>query len=198
MRRVQRFYMAQTPLNGTMPAWKVFAHINERMKGGSKPKIAPNVVMREITQHVLRYGEMDYASLARVEPQFPKVGGEDLYYGGTAYANRGGLGIQWATNAEKEKYSVKVLFDREPLFAPSAIMHHRIPEPYAELNADDAAELGIADGDQVILAADGVQVVVKARVNGKSPLGAVLLPQHLNSAPVPVALATCTVEKMEE
>ena len=29
-----------------------------------------------------------------VEPQWPEVGGEDLYFGGTAYANKQGLGVQ--------------------------------------------------------------------------------------------------------
>jgi hypothetical protein len=70
-----------------------FAHIGG-MKGGERPRICA-LVMRDITQHVLRYGEMDYTHLAHVEPQFPDVGGHDLYYGGTAYGSRrlGAVGI---------------------------------------------------------------------------------------------------------
>ncbi|MEP0761406.1 MAG: molybdopterin-dependent oxidoreductase [Chloroflexota bacterium] len=217
MRRVQRFYMAQTPLEGTLPAWKVFAHVSAHLPGGAKPRIAPGLVMRDITQHVLRYAEMSYPNLAHVEPQFPLVGGEDLYYGGTAYANHGGLGVQWATNAEKEKYNltvrpvqaskparnglaavpVRLLYNREPLFAPSTVMHRRVPSPYVELNTADAQTLGIADGDAVILTADGVQLAAQARVNSRAPAGAVLVPQRLGATPVPGTLAGCIVQKME-
>jgi NADH-quinone oxidoreductase subunit G len=217
LRRVQRFYMAQTPLEGTLPAWKAFAHISSQMPGGPKPRLAPSLVMRDITQHVLRYAEMSYPNLAQVEPQFPLVGGSDLYYGGTAYSNRGGLGVQWATNAEKEKYGltlrpvivarpprnglltvpVRLLYNREPLFAPSAVMRQRVPAPYVELSADDAASLGIADGDAVILTARGVQMAAQARVNSRTPEGAVLVPQHLEARPTPDALAECVVRKME-
>jgi len=35
--------------------------------------------------------QMGYSNLAKVEAQFPDVGGGDLYYGGTAYENKGGL-----------------------------------------------------------------------------------------------------------
>lgn len=217
LRRVQRFYMAQTPLEGTLPAWKVFAHVSSHMPGGSKPRIAPALVMRDITQHVLRYAEMSYPNLAHVEPQFPPVGGEDMYYGGTAYANHGGLGVQWATNAEKKKYGlalrpvnvarpkrsrlavvpVRRLYDREPLFVPSAVMHQRVPLPYIELNAGDAESLGIADGDAVILTADGVQMAAEARVNSRAPAGTVLVPQRLGATPIPGTLVGCVVQKME-
>lgn len=217
MRRVQRFYMAQTPLEGTLPGWKVFAHVSSRMKGGPKPRIAPSLVMRDITQHVLRYAEMSYPRLAQVEPQFPLVGDEDLYYGGTAYSNRGGLGVQWATNAEKEHYSltlrpvdtsrprrdglvavpIRLLYCREPLFVPSTLMHKRIPDPFVELNSEDAQELGIAQGDQVVVKSDGVEVRASARVDGKAPTGVVLIPRRLAATPVPDALSRCTVQKRE-
>jgi NADH-quinone oxidoreductase subunit G len=217
MRRVQRFYMAQSPLEGTLPGWKVFAHVSARMRGGPKPRIAPSLVMRDITQHVLRYAEMSYPRLAQVEQQFPLVGGEDLYYGGTAYSNRGGLGLQWATNAEKGQYKlrlrpvdtsrpkrdglvavpIRLLYDREPLFIPSTLMHRRIPEPYVQLNDEDAQKLGIAEGEQVVLKADGVELVARARVDGKAPAGVVLVPRRLAPTPVPKALAACAVQKRE-
>ncbi len=218
LRRVQRFYMAQTPLDGTLPAWKALAHIGELMKNGDKPRISAGLVMRDITQRVLRYAEMSYPNLSHVEPQFPDVGGLDLYYGGTAYNNRGGLGVQWATNAEKEKYAltvrpvrtkvesfgglavvpVRLLYSREPLFEPSALMHQRIPAPYAELNSDDAIRLGISDGDRIMISVGDLALEVSARVNGKAPVGTVLLPRQLANVPTPVAPAACAVQKIEE
>jgi NADH-quinone oxidoreductase subunit G len=217
MRRVQRFYMAQTPLDGPLPAWKLLAHIGAGMKGGDRPRISAALVMRDITQHVLRYGEMDYTHLAHVEPQFPDVGGHDLYYGGAAYSNRGGLGVQWATNAEKEKYRlavrpvdktiskpgglmvvpIRLLYNRERLFAASAVMHPRVPAPYAELSRADAGKLGIADGDRIEVTVGDLKIHAQARVNGRAPAGIVLLPVQLSQSPTPLAPVKCAVQKIK-
>lgn len=218
MRRVQRFYMAQTPLDGTLPAWKVFAHIGALILGGERPRISPALVMRDITQHVLRYAEMGYTNLARVKEQFPLIGGEDVYYGGTAYANTGGLGVQWATNAEKEKYSlamrpvdthvdkvdglrgvpIRVLYNREVLFALSTVMHGRVPSPYVVLSSDEAAARGIHDGDQVAVSTDSLRIAAAARVDEAISSGIVLLPLRLSNTPVPLAPTACEIEKIEE
>ncbi|MFN8563679.1 MAG: hypothetical protein U0703_19155 [Anaerolineae bacterium] len=56
--------------------------------------------MLEISQNVVAFAETRYAELAKVPPQFPDVGGQDLYYGGTAYKNTGGIGVQIATEAD--------------------------------------------------------------------------------------------------
>jgi predicted molibdopterin-dependent oxidoreductase YjgC len=219
MRRVQRFYPAQGPVGESLPDWKIFAHIGEHLSGGEKPRISAGAVMREIVQQVPRYAEMDYARLARVEDQFPDVGGDDLYYGGTAYTNRGGLGVMWASDAEdpKEKLTVRpvkaegagkgdglvavpvrVLYDRATLFEPSTVMAHRVPAPYAELNSQDAARLGIAEGDRIAVLVGDLAVEVTARVDGKSPAGMVLLPQRLARSPLPTVPAACSVQKIEE
>ncbi|MFN8419056.1 MAG: NADH-quinone oxidoreductase subunit NuoG [Anaerolineae bacterium] len=98
-RHVQRFYTAQQPLEGTLPDWRIFSSIT-RLMGGAKPKLSVAAVMQEITQAVSNYAGMSYPKLAETKPQFPDVGGADLYYGGTAYNNDGGLGIQWKTSSE--------------------------------------------------------------------------------------------------
>ena len=217
MRRVQRFYMAQTPLEGSLPAWKMFASIGAGMKSGERTRISTGLVMRDITQHVLRYAEMSYSNLAQVEPQFPAVGGFDVYYGGTAYSNTGGLGVQWATNAEKEKYQltvrpvetsnekpdglllvpVQVSYDRGTLFERSAVMHPRVPAVYAEFSAQDAVDLGLADGAPVLLMADGLEIEVVARVSEAAPVGVALLPRHLSQSPIPAVPVGCTVAVAE-
>jgi NADH-quinone oxidoreductase subunit G len=218
MRRVQRFYMAQTPLDGPLPGWKVLAHIGANMKNGDRPRISAALVMGDITQHVLRYNEMSYTNLAYVEPQFPDVGGHDLYYGGTAYANHGGLGVQWATNAEREKYRltvrpvdkaagkagglvavpVRLLYNRGPLFTASEIMYTHIPAPYAELSRQDANELGVQHGDPILIAVGDLEIRVQARVDGRAPAGVVVLPQRLSHSPMPLAPVKCAVQKIEE
>ncbi|MBN1201136.1 MAG: NADH-quinone oxidoreductase subunit NuoG [Anaerolineae bacterium] len=218
MRRVQRFYAAQGPVGEALPDWTIYAQVGARLKG-DKPRLSAGAVMRDITQHVARYAGMSYSRLAQVEPQFPNVGGSDLYYGGTAYANHGGLGVQWATDAEDESarlivrpvelpdrpaagdliaVPVRLLYDRGVLFGPSTLMHRRVPAPYAGLNSQDAAPLGIADGDQITVSIGEHRFELTARVNGRAPVGTVLLPRQLGEFPVPAAPTVCVVHKIEE
>jgi NADH-quinone oxidoreductase subunit G len=218
-RRVQRFYTAQAPLDGTRPDWKVFAEI-AHLLGAPKSRLSAAAVMLEITRQVPRYTGVTYAALAHVEKQFPDVGGTDQYYGGTAYENRGGLGIQWPTAADAgEKVSIRApkavkpiarkagellivpiaeLYDRKPAFAASErLMRTHIPEPYVILNAGDAGSMGIADGEMVTVTYVGHAVQVVARVLAAAPAGAALLARHLGSQPVPAVPMVGALRKVE-
>ncbi len=217
-RRVQRFYTAQTPLEHTRPDWKVFAEIG-RLLGGPRPKLSAAAVMQVITQQVPCYAQMSYPNLAKVEKQFPDVGGADLYYGGTAYDNKGGLGIQWATAAERGEpvqpapiHAVELpkraegelllvpiteLYDRKPIFAASAaLMHSHIPAPYALLNWEDAQVLGITEGDMLQVRFAGGSAELRARVAVSVPKGAILAARHLG-AHLPDVPVSAAVEKVQ-
>jgi NADH-quinone oxidoreductase subunit G len=213
-RRVQRFYTAQGFLGETRPDWKIFAETHKRLDATYAVKFSAGAVMTDITKHVPAYAEMNYKALAQGARQFPDVGGEDLYYGGTAYANKGGLGLQWAVEAEKPEAKlrvkavkptkapkgllavpVRVLYDRSPEFFASTLMHQRIPAPYAELNSADAKKLGVQEGDLITLRFGEHSAQVVARVDGKAPQGTVLVPMNLSQAPLPTALTPVAVEK---
>lgn len=219
MRRVQRFYTVQGIIGDALPDWKIFAAVGERLNG-PKARISAGAVMKDITAHVPAYAEASYPRLAQVERQFPLVGGDDLYYGGTAYFNLSGLGLAIPPVAEDESAQlevrpvtvdgpassdadlslipVRVLYDRDVLFEPSRLMHHRVPPPFVELNQADAERLGIADGDRVAVEGDGYQITAMARVDGRAPAGYALLPVRLSSTPAPTTPAACTVRKIGE
>jgi NADH-quinone oxidoreductase subunit G len=207
-RRVQRFYTAQGPMGDALPAWQIISRLGDQLKQG-RAKLSAAAVMLEITQKVPEFEGMRYKELAKVERQFPDVGGQDLYYGGTAYQNKGGLGIQIATAADNgEKFKAgKVetpaatktakgqllivpttrLYNRQSVFEPSALVHPRIMAPYVELNAADAKKLGVEQGDVVqITAPDMTPVRVRAHVNGSVPQGSAALPRHLSNAATPM------------
>ncbi|NJL92882.1 MAG: molybdopterin-dependent oxidoreductase, partial [Anaerolineae bacterium] len=214
-RRVQRFYTAQGFLGDTRPDWKMFGELRRALDPTYRVKLSAAAVMAEITQQVPLYQEMSYKALARVERQFPDVGGEDLYYGGTAYGNRGGLGLQWPVLAEDPTTQLTVtpvpgnpdkaqgllavpvrrLYDRSPEFLASEMMHGRIPAPYVEISRADAAKLNLADGDAVTLAFGEQRLQTTVRVDGVAPEGAVLIPQNLLDAPIPSAPTPVTLEK---
>jgi NADH-quinone oxidoreductase subunit G len=206
-RRVQRFYTAQAPIGETLPDWKIFADVTQKL-GGARPKLSAAAVMQDLTRAIPRYATMTYPALAKVEKQTPDVGGADLYYGGTAYTNNGGLGVQWATEAETGAaltaqpvtapaalkatdgqfiiVPVRALYNREPEFnASQHLMASHVDQPYAIFNTADANKLGIAHGETVAITLAGVTLEVAVRVDGASPSGVILLPRHLTAQPTP-------------
>lgn len=219
-RRVQRFYTAQGPMGEALPAWQVLGRIGEALELG-KVKLSAAQVMNEIVQHVTAFAGMRYNELAKVAPQFPDVGGVDLYYGGTSYKNTGGLGVQAPTAADAgesvraaevslpkspsgKKSEVVVvpttrLYNRERVFRPSVIeiMNPRVSGATVELNAADASKMKVKDGDWVRITVGETAVTARAHVNGAAPQGTVLLPRHLSEEAVPLTIGVGAVSKVE-
>ncbi len=216
-RRVQRFYTAQGPMGEALPAWQALGRLMEAA-GLGKAKISAAAVMQEITQTVPAFEGMSYKNLSKVERQFPDVGGTDLYYGGTAYQNRGGLGLVIATAADKGERIVAAevnlpdapkpasgefvvipstrLYNRESVFLPSVLVHPRVMAPYAEINSADAKKMGVNSGDVIEISTGGAKLRVRAHVNGGAPQGSIVLPRHLTEEAVPVGITTGTVSKV--
>ncbi len=215
-RRVQRFYTGQGPLGEALPAWQILGRIGEKL-GQGKVKMSAASVMLDITKNVPAFAGCSYAEISKIERQFPDVGGHDLYYGGTAYQNKGGLGVQIPTAADKgEKVEpaargggmaelpkgqvivvpVTRLYNRERAFRPSELMHPRVPDSFVEINSADAKNMGISNGDTVqITVGDALPVVARAHVNGGAPRGTVVLPRHLSDTPAPLTISAGTVAK---
>ncbi|MBI5928338.1 MAG: molybdopterin-dependent oxidoreductase [Chloroflexi bacterium] len=201
-RRVQRFYAAQGVIGDSLPDWKIFAQTRQ-LVDKSHAKVSAGAVMAEITKSVAGYGEMGYKNLAQIERQFPDVGGNDLYYGGTAYQNTGGIGVQWPVLAENAEAKLKVaavntekskakgllivpttlLYDRGALFVRSELMSLRIPEAHANFSPADAKKLKIQDGDTVEISVENATLVVRAKVNETIPAGVITLPKCLSDQP---------------
>jgi NADH-quinone oxidoreductase subunit G len=130
-RRVQRYYPAIQPVGDSRADWQILAQIGEKM-GMGKAKFAGSLVFKQISQGVKDYAGMDYRTLAQVVDQWPEVGGEDLYYGGTSYDNQAGIGEQWASGAElgsvdaftvpSVKESANEVSPRAALYAPGTLI----------------------------------------------------------------------------
>ncbi len=210
-RRVQRYYMAIPPIGDSRPDWQILAQINERV-GLGKPAFAASLVFNEIAKVVPQYKGMDYRSLARVEKQWPDVGGEDLYYGGTAHENRSGLGQQWACVAESatvERFDVAeqpvivrdglqlvrvaALYTSGTLIEQSPVLHHRMARPTIQLAHADATALGLADDDRAEVTVNSVTYETAVRVNEQVPAGLVLL----SGVPYIAGLTTAQIRKLE-
>jgi len=202
-RRVQRYYRAVPPAGQSKADWQIFAMVGEK-SGQGKVKASPSLVMNEIARNVNHYTGITYQALAKVEKQFPDVGGVDLYYGGNAFENTTGLGVQYPSATDRgegvvaalqtaspdqvpQKSSgmiavpVTLLYDQGTTFARSFLMRPRVPKAFVEINSADAAKLGIKDGETITLVLEGDESQVNARVaeRGRAPEGVVLVPQSL-------------------
>jgi NADH-quinone oxidoreductase subunit G len=192
-RRVQRFYPAIQPLGECRADWQILAQVCERV-GLGKPRFAASLVFREIAAEVPIYEGLDYRKLAWSEPEWPRVGGDDLYYGGTSYKNESGLGLQWPAKAEAAAVpafevpeivafaqeglmviTTAALYQRGTLLDQTALLDRRVAEPVLLLGAEDAGHHGIDDGDAVSVRLAGFTVHARAHVNGDAPAGTGLL-----------------------
>jgi NADH-quinone oxidoreductase subunit G len=156
-----------------------------------------------------------------VVEQWPIVGREDLYYGGTTYENSQGLGVQLAPSAQRGEsvplgwaqpagvpgvesggllaVPVTRLYDRGRTVLPSHLLRLRIPEPFVALNPADAARLGVQEGGLVEVRLAGAQAPARAgaRLDEHVPAGALLVPRSLG-IPIwgPGAAEVSVVEKV--
>ncbi len=219
-RRVQRFYPAIEPVGESKPDWLAVQMVGEKL-GHGRPAVAAPVILAEISRTVPQYAGITYQKLAQVIEQFPDVGGDDLYYGGTAFQNFHGLGVQWAALAEDagatlamrpaaaggslaaaEKDSlvivpVRLIYDAEPVLLKSGLLHQRIPAPHLGLNPADAAQMGVNDGDALAVTLNGRRVMADAYLDARVPRGVATMPRRLQPQGAPPAATVAPVAKVE-
>lgn len=197
-RRVQRYYPAVSPLDDCKADFDIAAELAKRLEI-ELPARFGSLVMNKIAAEVPAYQGITYQSLANVVEQLPIIGRDDLYYGGTSYENKQGIGIQLTPTSMNGKpetpntqaspkietgeggfiaVPVTRLYDRGELIYKSTMLHQRIPEPYVAMNENDAEKAGVSDGDNVTIQLNGeYQVVV--RTSKDVPAGFVLVPRSM-------------------
>ncbi|MDE2636864.1 MAG: molybdopterin-dependent oxidoreductase [Chloroflexota bacterium] len=218
-RRIQRFYTAQGPIGHSLPAWKLFGGLRQEIGAGHlNPSAA--AVMLDLSANIDAFAGASYKELAKVKREFPDVGGRDQYYGGTAYTNTGGLGIQIPSASDKRKgrrprrigtyeqpnleenevliMPITRLYNRQRNFRPTLILEPRIMTPFAIINSADAAAMGISDGDIVEIAAGESRVRVRATLSEDIAAGAVALPRHLTDEAIPLTVSAGRIRVVAE
>ena len=190
-RRVQRFYPALPPRPDTMADFAITAAIAKELGLELEGRSAA-LVMDHLAASVKTYAGITYRSLAEVTEQWPIVGRGDLYYGGTTYENKQGLGVQLALNApvpipsismeflrpdEDHWLSVPVtrLYDRGITVTTSELLRARIGAVTVLLHPDTARKLDVAAGGQVMV--NGFRAEV--RLDPTVPASVVLLPRSM-------------------
>jgi NADH-quinone oxidoreductase subunit G len=196
-RRVQRFYPAVPSRPQARPDFTITAQIahlvGPELEGGY-----PFRVMEDIAAQVPDYADVSYENISSVVEQWPIIGREDVYYGGTTYDNGQGLGYQLPPGSQKgESVSleavqpaefeeseltavpVTILYDRGQTVIPAQLLHQRIPEAYVTIHPETPAAAGITEGAQVKLEISGFETEVMAHLDETIPLGVVLVPRSM-------------------
>ena len=217
-RRVQRFYPAIPIVGDSRPDWQILAQLGLRLGIVEKVPFGAGLIFREITQTVPQYAEMSYRGLAQVVDQWPEVGGDDLYYGGTSYDNKSGVGQQWASAAEAEDAEItqfalppiapsvapdglqvieaRALYRPGSLIAQTEFLDDRVAKPALWLAVEDAEALGVGDGDWVAARLDGREVRLPARLDGQLQSGVAVV-QAIGLPPGRTELDIISIEQSE-
>ncbi|MEX1071983.1 MAG: NADH-quinone oxidoreductase subunit NuoG [Anaerolineales bacterium] len=198
-RRVQRFYPAVPPLDGTQPDFAIAAQIANALGLKLEQKLAPKV-FAQMAESNDAYKGIDYGKLSAVVEQWPIIGRADVYYGGTTYDNSQGLGVQLSSGAERghspalsfeapvEREAIKDgllavpvtrLYDRGNTVLPSKLLHDRLEAPQVVLNPEDAEALGLEMGKVATVTLNGVKSSVTAHIDNSLPKGTALVPRSL-------------------
>ncbi len=116
-RRVQRFYAGLPVAHGSQAKsdWWIFQEIARRL-GVSWSFGTAAAIFGEMAGQVGYYVGLNYDGLGASETQWPPMGREDLYYGGTVYDNEGGIGVRYPTAVESGR---AVSFKPVQLVTPS-------------------------------------------------------------------------------
>jgi NADH-quinone oxidoreductase subunit G len=198
-RRVQHFYPAVPPRGETKADFAIMAAI-AREAGVELEGRSASLVMDKLTASVKTFAGISYLKLAEVTEQWPLVGRGDLYYGGTTYENKQGLGLQLdltpgpfaqhpsgaperrgehKTIRPDEEHWLAVpitrLYDLGVTVATSSLVRQRIGEAYVVLHPDAARKLGVAAGEKVELNGSRLEVRLDATIS----TGVALVPRSM-------------------
>ncbi len=208
-RRVQRFYPALPILGETRPDFAITAQI-ARQAGFIQEGTSVSAAFDILSETVPSYAELSYSKLAEVQPQWPVVGRGELYYGGTTYENKHGLGAHLTSTAsrgenvhiprvhresaprpqENELLAVPVtrLYDRGATVLPAKVLKNRIGKATISLHPDIAERLNVKNGGLVKISFDGHSGEALVQIDKTIPAGVVTVPRSMGLAihePVP-------------
>jgi NADH-quinone oxidoreductase subunit G len=208
-RRVQRFYRAVPARGESMQDFAITGLLAKRL-GLDVPYGTADAVFEKLAAALSPFSGMDYDTLAETKEQWPQVGRADMYYGGTTYDNKKGVGLSLSTPAERSEnvdlpesqpgaalrpqenellaVPVTKLYDRGITVATTELLTLRIGDPTISLHPDTARRLGVEPGRQVNISFDGVSGQVLVKLDESIPAGVALVPRSMGLAirePVP-------------
>ncbi|RME50865.1 MAG: NADH dehydrogenase (quinone) subunit G [Caldilineae bacterium] len=205
-RRVQAFDIGVPAPGQAWADWLIFTALAGRL-GADWPYASADGVMADITQTVPLYAEMSFENLLAPITLQRKM--SHYIYSGMSFTANVREGLPWRTRAEVDGTTFEVafvppadppqadwllvaprlLYDGGVLIGQAEVLAAHLPAAHARFPAKDAARLGLQEGMEVTLAANGVSVRLPARLDRRLPSGVVLVPRNLPGSPAEKLLA---------
>jgi len=166
-------------------------------------------VMNRLSTSEPAFSGVSYETLSQPAEQWPLIGRSDLYYGGTSYENKLGLGVTLALQPKADRQSSTVsglrpkeneflavpvtkLYDLGATVAPAKLLSAHIERSaVAALHPVTVEKLGLGAGDQLSVEINGAQFTFRAALDASISTGVVLIPRSMGlaiSAPALVKL----------
>jgi NADH-quinone oxidoreductase subunit G len=209
-RRVQRFYPVIQPVPGTLPDYEIVNRINQLMDQQEPQPVSAAQIFSALADNTADYAGLTYRQLSEAEDQWPEVGANNLYFGGTAYKNSQGLGVKLQTAVERGEvaeppqisdavsplaveglraYPISILYDHGQTISKSILLESRFPAPYVIVHPQTAVIHHLAEKTGAKLSLRGEKYPVQVRLDPSCPVEVVLVPRSLGipvTEPAPV------------
>ncbi|HUF37106.1 MAG TPA: NADH-quinone oxidoreductase subunit NuoG [Anaerolineales bacterium] len=205
-RRVQRFYTTLPPPPETRPDFTITAQVAARVGLELEGRHAGRLFAM-LAEAVPAFSGLSFNRLAEVEEQWPIVGREDMYYGGTTYANYQGLGAHLVRQADGEDVwagetrageagaqkrgardaknsgllavPVTRLYDRGTVISQSNTLAPRLAERHLGVHPETARKHRLLDGQPAHIRAGGREAKLVVRVTEAAPEDVLLVPRSM-------------------
>jgi len=198
-RRVQRIRKAIEPIGQAKPDWWIICQIAKRLGSKGFDFLHPTEVMAEIVSLTPSYAGISYGRLENGGLQWPCPTRE---HPGTAilhterFATQDGKGkfapLEFKPSAElpDAEYPLLLTTERSLYHFHTATMTRKVEglnilrrHEMVEMNPEDAATLGISDGEVVRVVSRRGEVTTKVKVTDVSPPGVVSMSFHFSESP---------------
>ncbi len=196
-RRVQRIRQAVPPPGGAMDDLSIINQVSMRIIGGNNhARMDAEATFAELTRCWPAMAGMSYERLEQGGLQWPCP---DENHPGTPILHEQGFPVGKAKFTLIDWHGPEELPDEEfPLVLStgrvlyqyhtgtmtrrSEVLEQAAPGPYVEMNPDDAAELGLADNEQVRARSRRGEIVLPVRITERVHRGLVFMPFHYREA----------------
>lgn len=196
-RRIQKVNKVYDPPGEAMPDWWILSEIGNRLADLDLYS-SPKEIFEEIRKAIPNYSGATYENIYPRGIQWPvnssNPEGTEILHASTFPIGKAIFkAIPYKVPAETvdDKYNFIMTTGRNYFHWHSGTMSRRTdileresPEPYVEINTEDASKLGIKNSQKVKIESRHGLIEAKARVTDKIPAGIVFVPFHFDESRV--------------
>ncbi|HWQ28407.1 MAG TPA: molybdopterin-dependent oxidoreductase [Dehalococcoidia bacterium] len=178
-RRVNRLRPAIEPDGDARPALEILLLLAKRLNAGWTFESAADV-MEELAARVpryaaARYGEETLWGKVRVAEEPSRCAARQVASPAAAGGPKGALALFTAR-------TLYTSWEGASIHSPEADKLHR--EEFVQMNPADAVELGVSQGDEVVLRNGDAELAMRAEVTNAAPRGALFVPWYYDGGAV--------------